>query len=150
MLSRTACAPARRTERLEAPPLLSRRRRSDCRDELRRSRPFIQCNQADTCHYDTSPIPSYSGIVESTGPVDSNAHYGDLIGLGDDRVQCYRANAPGCTVYKAPCQYETDQKMFINVPGKPEYHYITNRVKMGMGSNWVWSYRAGQQDQRGY
>jgi hypothetical protein len=41
-------------------------------------------------------------------------------------------------------QVETNQNDLINRPGSPDYQYHTNRVKAGMESTYVWSYRAGQ------
>src|SRR5262249_22070312 len=108
-------------------------------------------NHVDTCHYDGSPFSSYAGIQgTASAAVNSDSKYADLIGMLDPAIQCYRANAPGCTTNKAPCQFETDQQMFINKPGSPNYPYITNRVKMGMGFDWAWSYRAGQQASKSY
>jgi hypothetical protein len=101
-------------------------------------------NTVDTCHYTGSPIASWSGIQRQSGDVDSGNGYTDLVGLNEAWVACYRANGPGCFVYAYPCQVETNQNNLINRPGATDYQYKTNRLKAGMESTYVWSYRDGQ------
>jgi len=108
-------------------------------------------NTVDTCNYPGSPVPRYQGIdpTEYDHPVELVSPgnlYGDEVGMNENTVQCFRANMPGCFVFAYPCRYETDQNSFINVPGgSPDpQQYKTNRIKMGMESTYVWSYRDGQ------
>jgi len=96
----------------------------------------------DTCYKTdgTGPAGRWTGIPAAAADYPWNINgdntYGDdPIGMTEILVNQYRSAG------QAPCRFETDQKMLINVPGKPKAHYKTNRIKFGMTIDTVWSQR---------
>jgi hypothetical protein len=114
-------------------------------------------NHVDTCHYPGSPIDEYIGVPPSMWDnpvtVNSSGEYIDELAIGPQVIACYRgdtANAPNCFIpvvnAQNTCQFETDQRMYINRPGASpgDQIYKTNRIKKGIGLTWIWSERDGK------
>lgn len=104
-------------------------------------------NDVDTCWWPQSEVgnpPAVGGTNGGPWTVDGSNEYGDdIVGWGWQAVDYYQSAG------RAPCQYEGDQIMQIN-RGSQWTTYKVNRLKGGIGVNYVWSYRDGEQESKGW
>ena len=102
-------------------------------------------NEVDTCWFNGSTYPQYTGLRQSEWTVESNNTYGDdTVGWHWQPVDYYRQQN------RAPCQWEITQQMEINRPGGNWAWYKTNRLKAGFTNTTVWAERDGEYASKSY